>query len=73
MVVVIGLGSGAIGHTLYNASLRRAHPTLVNLISTQEVSGSILLAYLLLGETPAGTTLAGVAVSLLGVLLVMLL
>ena len=73
MVIALGLGPLAIGHTLYNASLRRAHPTFVNLISTQEVTGSILLAFLLLNETPAPTTLAGAAISILGVLLVMLL
>jgi drug/metabolite transporter (DMT)-like permease len=68
-----GFGPLAIGHTLYNASVRRVHPTYVNLVSTQEVTGGILLGALLLGEIPDPSALIGVAVSLIGVALVLLL
>lgn len=67
------LGPLAIGHTLYNASLRRVHPTYVNLVSTQEVTGGILLGVLVLGEVPDPTAVVGVALSLVGVALVLLL
>ena len=72
-VVYQGVGPLAIGHTLYNASLRRVHPTYVNLVSTQEVTGGIILGALLLGEVPGLESLAGVAISLIGVALVLLL
>lgn len=57
-----------IGHTLYNAALRRLHPTIVNVIATQEVTGGVLLAALLLGEIPSPGTLIGSAVALAGVI-----
>jgi drug/metabolite transporter (DMT)-like permease len=61
-----------IGHTLYNASLRRVHPTFVNLIATQEVTGGVLLGVLLLGEVPTPAALVGVVLTLLGVAIVLL-
>jgi drug/metabolite transporter (DMT)-like permease len=71
-IVALGVFPLGIGHTLYNASLRRAHPTLVNLVATQEVTGGVLLGALLLGEVPSALALAGVAVTLVGVALVLL-
>jgi len=61
----------AFGHTLYNAAIRRLSPTLVSLIASQEVTGGILLGWLLLGEAGTPTTFAGVTVTLLGILLVL--
>jgi drug/metabolite transporter (DMT)-like permease len=72
-VIYQGLGPLAIGHTLYNASLRRVHPTYVNLVSSQEVVGSIILGAIVLGEYPGVESLVGVALSLIGVVLVLLL
>ena len=57
-----------IGHTLYNAALRRLHPTMVNVIATQEVTGGVLLGMLLLKEIPSPAALVGAAVALAGVL-----
>ncbi len=57
-----------IGHTLYNAALRRLHPTIVNVMATQEVTGGVLLGMMLLNEFPGWTTLAGALVALLGVI-----
>ncbi len=57
-----------IGHTLYNAALRRLHPTVVNVIATQEVTGGVLLGVLLLGEIPSPGTLIGSIVALAGVI-----
>jgi drug/metabolite transporter (DMT)-like permease len=70
-IVALGVFPLGIGHTLYNASLRRVHPTFVNLIATQEVTGGVLLGALLLGEVPSALTLVGVLVTLLGVALVL--
>jgi drug/metabolite transporter (DMT)-like permease len=71
-VIGLALGPLAIGHTLYNAALRRLHPTVVNLVATQEVTGGIALGILLLGEVPTAEALLGVAMTILGVLLVLL-
>jgi drug/metabolite transporter (DMT)-like permease len=71
-VVALGIFPLGIGHTLYNASLRRVHPTYVNLIATQEVTGGVLLGAIFFGEVPGPITLAGVALTLLGVAVVML-
>lgn len=61
----------ALGHTLYNAAVRHLSPTLVSLIASQEVTGGVLLGWLLLGEGVTPTTLAGMAVTLAGILLVL--
>ncbi len=58
------------GHTLYNAALRRMHPAAVNILASLEVPGGILLGWLVLGEVPGPNTLAGAALTLLGVALV---
>lgn len=58
----------AIGHTLYNAALRRLHPTLANVMATQEVTGGVVLGILLLGEIPSPSTLIGASVALAGVI-----
>lgn len=68
-LAVIPLG---LGHTLYNAALRRMRATSVNLIATQEVTGGILLGILLLGEVPSPITLVGIAVTLAGIILVLI-
>lgn len=71
-VVLLGLVPLAIGHTLYNAALRRMHPTYVNLVATQEVTGGVLLGALFLSELPGAGTVVGVALTLLGTVLVLL-
>jgi drug/metabolite transporter (DMT)-like permease len=71
-VLVLGVFPLGIGHTLYNAALRRMHPTLVNIIATQEVTGGILLSWWLLREAPSLNALVGAAVMLAGVAQVVL-
>lgn len=71
-VLALGLLPLALGHTLYNAALRQTRATLVNLIATQEVTGGILLGILFFGEFPTPTTLLGVGITLLGIVLVIL-
>ena len=70
-VVALGLGPLALGHTLYNASLRRVHATYVNVIASQEVTGGILLTWLLVNQVPPPNSLVGAAVTLLGIMLVL--
>jgi len=57
-----------IGHTLYNAALRRLHPTVVNVLATQEVLGGILLGVVLLGEVPGPSAAVGSIVAVGGVI-----
>jgi drug/metabolite transporter (DMT)-like permease len=68
-VLALGLLPLATGHTLYNAALRRTHATVANLIATQEVTGGVLLGWLILGQVPQPNEIVGAAVSLLGIAL----
>jgi drug/metabolite transporter (DMT)-like permease len=69
--VGLGIGPHALGHTLYNASLRRVHATYVNIIASQEVTGGILLAFFILGQTPSLNAVVGALVTLAGIALVL--
>ncbi len=71
-VLAMGIFPLGIGHTLYNAALRRIHPTYVNLVATQEVTGGVLLALLLLGEAPSLNAIVGAAITLIGIAIVLL-
>jgi drug/metabolite transporter (DMT)-like permease len=62
----------ALGHTLYNAALRRIHAARANVLSTLEVAGGAFLAWAVLGEAVPPEGALGAAVTLAGVLLVML-
>jgi len=71
-VLALGLLPLGLGHTLYNAALRRTNATSVNLIATQEVTGGIILGILLLHEIPSSASLVGAAITLVGIILVVL-
>jgi drug/metabolite transporter (DMT)-like permease len=66
-VVALGVFPLGLGHTLYNAAVRRIHATYANLIATQEVTGGIILGIILLGEIPSLVTVIGVIVALVGI------
>lgn len=70
-VVALGVVPLGMGHTLFNAALRRANPALVNLIITQEITGGIALAAIFLKQIPTPLTLMGVTITLFGILIVM--
>ncbi|MFQ5614486.1 MAG: DMT family transporter [Anaerolineae bacterium] len=71
---LLGLGvlPLGLGHTLYNAAVRRIQATYANLITSQEVTGGILLGALLLGEIPGPTAIGGVGMTLAGIALVLM-
>jgi len=66
-VVALGIFPLGLGHTLYNAAVRKVHATYANLIATQEVTGGIILGIFLLHEIPSITTIVGVVVTLAGI------
>ncbi|MDQ6644485.1 MAG: DMT family transporter, partial [Chloroflexota bacterium] len=71
-VAALGIFPLGLGHTLYNASIRRVHATYANLIATQEVTGGVLLGIFLLHEIPPFTTVIGILVTLVGIMGVLL-
>ncbi len=70
-IVALGLGPLALGHTLYNAALRRVHATYANIIASQEVTGGIILSWLFLAQVPSTNSLVGALVTLVGIGLVL--
>lgn len=70
-VIALGVFPLGLGHTLYNASLRKVHATYANLIATQEVTGGVILGVLLLHEIPSLPTIIGGIVALLGIMSVL--
>jgi drug/metabolite transporter (DMT)-like permease len=66
-VVALGVFPLGLGHTLYNAAVRRVHATYANLIATQEVTGGIVLGIFLLHEVPSTAAIIGVVVTLIGI------
>ena len=71
-VLAAGLIPMAAGHTMYNAALRRTHATTVNLIATQEVTGGVLLGALLLSQVPQPNEIIGIAITLVGIAIVLI-
>jgi drug/metabolite transporter (DMT)-like permease len=71
-VVALGVLPLGIGHTLYNAAIRRVSATYANIIATQEVTGGIVLGILLLNEIPSLSALVGALITLAGIVLVVL-
>jgi drug/metabolite transporter (DMT)-like permease len=71
-IVALGILPLALGHTFYNAALRRTHATYVNLVATQEVTGGIILGCLLLGEVPTFNSILGAAITLMGIAMVLI-
>jgi drug/metabolite transporter (DMT)-like permease len=70
-LIWVGVVPLAVGHTLYNAAIRRTHATYVNLIATQEVTGGVLLGALLLGQVPTSNSVVGILITLMGLALVL--
>jgi drug/metabolite transporter (DMT)-like permease len=71
-VLALGLIPLGVGHTLYNAALRYLPAATANIVATQEVTGGIVLAWLLLAEQPSPSALIGAAITMAGVVLVLI-
>lgn len=66
-VLLLALVPTCLGHTLYNAALRKGKAAYINLIATQEATGGIILGALILHEVPSLVSLGGAAVATAGV------
>ncbi len=71
-LLAAGIVPLGIGHTLYNGALRRLHATAANLIATQEVTGGVLLGFLLVGQVPHPNEIAGAVIALVGIVMVLI-
>ena len=70
LFILMALGPGLLGHTLYNWSLKHVTATIVSVSLLGEPIGSSILALLLLNESPGTFVLIGGPFVLLGILLV---
>src|SRR6266487_1525524 len=70
-LLALGIFPLGLGHTLYNAAVRKVHATYANLIATQEVTGGVILGIILLHEIPSITTVIGGGVTLIGIMSVL--
>jgi drug/metabolite transporter (DMT)-like permease len=70
--ILLGLVFGAqiLGHSMFNAALKRVSPAIVSLIIFFEVPVSSLLAIWWLGQKPPLGILPGIALILIGCILV---
>ncbi|GCE17513.1 DMT family transporter [Dictyobacter kobayashii] len=71
-ICALGIFPLGLGHTLYNAALRKVHATYANLIATQEVTMGIILSVIFLHDIPSLSTVIGVLVTLGGIISVLL-
>ncbi len=70
-LLALGIFPLGLGHTLYNAAVRKVHATYANLIATQEVTGGVILGIILLHEIPSTATIIGLLVTLAGIISVL--
>lgn len=73
-LAILGLTVGAqlLGHSMFMYALRRISATTVSILVLLEVPGATLLAWLWLGQAPRPAALAGLALLLVGVAVVVL-
>jgi drug/metabolite transporter (DMT)-like permease len=69
-LVLLALSSQVFGWMLIGASLPRLPAATASILLTVQPAGSVALAAILLGETPTGWQLGGVALVLVGLLTV---
>lgn len=71
-VLALGIFPLGLGHTLYNAAVRKVHATYANLIATQEVTTGVLLGVIFLHEIPSANAIIGGIIALIGIMGVLL-
>ena len=71
-IIALGVLPLGLGHTLYNAAIRKVHATYANLIATQEVTVGVILSVIFLHDVLSLTTIIGGVVTLIGIASVLL-
>ncbi len=71
-IAALTLGAQLLGHSMFNYSLRRISATTVSVLFLLEVPGAGLIAWVWLGQAPRPWSLPGLALLLVGVLVVVL-
>ncbi|SCG42666.1 Permease of the drug/metabolite transporter (DMT) superfamily [Micromonospora siamensis] len=73
-LAILGLVAGAqlLGHSMFNYALRRISATTVSVLILLEVPGAALLAWVWLGQAPRPLALPGLAMLVVGVVVVVL-
>jgi drug/metabolite transporter (DMT)-like permease len=72
LLLALIAGAQILGHSMFNAALKRVSPAIVSLIVFLEVPVSTLLAIWWLGQTPSIALIPGIMVILSGCVLVVL-
>ena len=72
LLLALIAGAQILGHSMFNAALKRVSPAIVSLIVFLEVPVSTLLAIWWLGQTPSVALIPGIIVILSGCVLVVL-
>ena len=70
-ILALGILPLGLGHTIYNAALRKTHATYVSLIATQEVTLGVILTAIFVHEFPSPSAIIGVIVALAGIISVL--
>jgi drug/metabolite transporter (DMT)-like permease len=71
-ILAIVAGAQLLGHSMFNYALQRAPATTVSVLALLEVPGATLIAWAWLGQRPHPATLPGLALLLIGVVVVVL-
>jgi drug/metabolite transporter (DMT)-like permease len=71
-ILALVAGAQLLGHSMFNYALQHTSATTVSVLILLEVPGAAVLAWLWLGQRPHAATLPGLAVLLLGVVVVIL-
>ena len=71
-ILALVAGAQLLGHSMFNYALEHTSATTVSVLILLEVPGAALLAWLWLDQTPRGAALPGLALSVVGVAVVIL-
>jgi drug/metabolite transporter (DMT)-like permease len=69
LLLLMALGPGLLGHTVYNWSLKHVPATVVSVSLLGEPVGASILAFTLLGEVPSLVVILGGSIVLAGIFL----
>lgn len=71
-IIALTIGPQLLGHSMFNYALHKVSATMLSVIVLIEVPGAILLGWVWLGQTVTAAAMAGIALLLVGVAVVVL-